>query len=94
MTANDSDVDSNLNPRSVVINQQPANGSVSVAADTGSVIYTPREGFAGIDRFVYQVCDTGLDRLADTVADNLCQSAAVYVAVQSQWRLLLPMVGR
>ena len=93
-TGNDGDVDGNLNPRSVVISQQPVNGSVSVAAETGSESYTPREGFAGIDRFVYQVCDTGLDRQADTLADNLCQRAAIYVTVFPQWRLMLPLVGR
>lgn len=36
------------------IDQQPANGTVSVAPD-GKITYTPNPGFAGTDEFVYRI---------------------------------------
>ncbi|BAP57350.1 hypothetical protein THII_3053 [Thioploca ingrica] len=56
---NDSDPEGQLDPRSVTINTQASHGKVVVNSD-GSVSYTPNPGFtAGIDTFIYQVCDKG-----------------------------------
>ncbi|HEX6383696.1 MAG TPA: Ig-like domain-containing protein, partial [Anaerolineae bacterium] len=79
--SNDTDVDGNLDPASVSIARQPANGTVSVDANTGAITYQPAADFNGVDSFRYQVCDTGLDGNAATVADNLCATAVVTVAV-------------
>ena len=68
---NDSDPDNNLNPRTVTIVSNPANGTVRVNPD-GTVVYTPNPGFTtGTDTFVYQVCDT----------TGLCDTATVTVTV-------------
>jgi hypothetical protein len=39
------------------ISEDPSNGATTVNAD-GTVTYTPNPGFAGVDTFRYQVCDT------------------------------------
>src|SRR5205823_2703358 len=57
VTANDFDVDGNLDPTTVTITSRPASGTASVLAG-GVVLYTPAADFNGTDRFVYQVCDT------------------------------------
>ncbi|MBW4497948.1 MAG: tandem-95 repeat protein, partial [Oscillatoria princeps RMCB-10] len=63
---NDSDPDNNLDPSSVTITAQPANGTVSVNPD-GSITYTPNPGFTtGTDTFTYQVCDSGNPVSCDT----------------------------
>ncbi|MBI1277849.1 MAG: tandem-95 repeat protein [Anaerolineaceae bacterium] len=62
---NDTDSDGNLNPASTAVVSDPANGSVTNNND-GTFVYTPNNGFSGIDSFTYQVCDT----------TNLCSAAA------------------
>ncbi|MEN7549384.1 Ig-like domain-containing protein [Rapidithrix thailandica] len=37
--------------------EAPANGSVEIL-ENGQFIYTPKRGFEGTDRFIYQVCNT------------------------------------
>jgi gliding motility-associated-like protein len=54
--ANDSDIDGELDPSSVVVLSGPSNGTASVNPD-GSITYTPNPNWFGTDSFVYQVCD-------------------------------------
>ncbi len=56
--ANDSDGDGDLDEGSVIITQQPNNGTVVVNVD-GTITYTPNGDFTGTDAFQYQVCDDG-----------------------------------
>jgi VCBS repeat-containing protein len=57
--ANDTDPDGDetLDPTSVTIVDQPANGTVTVNPETGVVTYTPNENFNGTDSFTYTVAD-------------------------------------
>jgi hypothetical protein len=71
VVGNDFDVDGNLDPTTVTIVSQPANGTVGVDPVTGAVTYTPEADFNGLDTFSYQVCDT----------DGLCDVADVTVNV-------------
>jgi CshA-type fibril repeat protein len=58
VTANDTDLDGTIDPTSVVITTQPANGTLSVDPITGDVTYTPNPDFAGpTDSFEYTVQD-------------------------------------
>ncbi|MEZ0497979.1 Ig-like domain-containing protein [Sphingomonas sp. IW22] len=52
--ANDKDADGDALKASVKTG--PSNGTLSLAAD-GSFVYTPKDGFSGIDKFVYTVSD-------------------------------------
>ena len=65
VTTNDIDSDGNLNPASATVVSGPSNGSLTNNGD-GSFVYTPNNGFSGLDGFTYQVCDT----------TNLCSGAA------------------
>lgn len=57
VVANDRDVDGGtINPASVVITQAPRAGT-AVANANGTVTYTPRRNFTGIDYFYYTVAD-------------------------------------
>jgi gliding motility-associated-like protein len=67
---NDYDEDGTINPESVVIIEEPFNGTVVVNAD-GTVTYTSDIDYIGDDTFVYQVCDN----------DGLCDTATVTVIV-------------
>ncbi|WP_189342910.1 Ig-like domain-containing protein, partial [Ulvibacter litoralis] len=68
---NDTDVDNNIDPTSVTIATQPANGTVSVDPITGEVTYTPDPDFNGTDSFEYTVCDEGSPALCDTAVVNV-----------------------
>ena len=57
VTANDTDLDDGLDLATVVITQQPANGTLTVNATTGRVTYTPNLGFYGTDTFRYTIKD-------------------------------------
>jgi alpha-tubulin suppressor-like RCC1 family protein len=72
--ANDAsgNVGTDLDPSSLRITEQPANGTVTVNAD-GTVTYTPNAGFTGTDVFEYTVCDTG--------DPAICQTGTVTVTV-------------
>jgi uncharacterized protein YjiK len=48
----------------------PSNGSL-VDNGGGSFEYTPNPGFAGIDSFVYEVCDSGSSSLCDTATVSI-----------------------
>ncbi len=68
--SNDSDVDGDINPATLSIAVQPANGTATVNADA-TITYTPNANFNGTDTFTYQVCD----------ATNLCDTATVTFTV-------------
>lgn len=67
---NDIDPDNNLDPSSLRITQNPANG-VAIVASTQGITYTPNAGFSGTDTLTYEVCDT----------TNLCDTALVTITV-------------
>ncbi|WP_197505836.1 tandem-95 repeat protein [Urechidicola croceus] len=68
--SNDTD-DGTIDPTSVTEITPPANGSISIDPVTGEIIYTPNEGFIGVDSFEYQVCDN----------DGQCDTATVTITV-------------
>ncbi len=68
--ANDGDVENSLDPSTVIVTNDPSNGTVTVNPD-GSINYTPDPDFSGTDSFVYQVCDT----------DGACDTATVTITV-------------
>ncbi len=53
--SNDSDPNDNIDPSTLSIDVQPANGSVTVL--NGVITYTPNDNFNGSDLYEYQVCD-------------------------------------
>jgi hypothetical protein len=55
--SNDSAGAGELDPASLKIITQPADGSATLNAD-GTLSYTPGSGFTGADSLVYQVCNT------------------------------------
>ncbi len=55
--ANDTDVDSTIDPRTIVITSRPGFGILTVS-QTGVVTYTPEAGFRGNDVFRYTVKDS------------------------------------
>lgn len=72
VTANDSDVDGNLNPASASVVSGPSHGSITGNGD-GTFTYTPSPDYHGNDSFIYQVCDS----------DGACSQATVTIAVAS-----------
>jgi hypothetical protein len=56
--ANDDVIDP-LNPTSVTIASAASHGTTSVNQSTGSILYTPANGYIGTDSFTYHVADTG-----------------------------------
>ncbi|WP_157632549.1 tandem-95 repeat protein, partial [Cochleicola gelatinilyticus] len=66
VTANDSDIDGNIDPTSVTIVTPPTNGTVTIDPVTGEVTYTPNPDFSGTDTFEYEVCDNGVPVICDT----------------------------
>ncbi|NND08847.1 MAG: tandem-95 repeat protein [Saprospiraceae bacterium] len=59
----------------IVMGEGPDNGMVNVLAD-GTIDYTPNMNFAGIDSFMYVICDS-------IVPAANCDTATVYVTVTS-----------
>lgn len=49
----------NIDPGSISITSQPANGSLTIDYLAGEVTYIPTFGFYGTDSYEYQVCDDG-----------------------------------
>jgi large repetitive protein len=62
---NDTDTEGGINPASVTVTQNPANGTVLVNVN-GTISYTPTAGFIGKDTLIYRVCDNGTPALCDT----------------------------
>jgi large repetitive protein len=65
VTANDTDVDNNLDLNSFTKIDDPINGSI-VFNSNGSYTYTPNPTFSGTDSVHYRVCDLGMPILCDT----------------------------
>ena len=55
--ANDSDSDGTLDPATVTVVSNPANGTTSVNTTTGAITYTPNSNFVGTNTFTYTVKD-------------------------------------
>ena len=54
---NDGDIDSALDPSSLLAITSPTNGQAVVAPTTGTISYTPNKNFTGTDSFTYTVQD-------------------------------------
>ena len=64
-----------LQPGSVTITSQPANGTAAWNTATEQAIYTPRPGWSGIDTFTYRVFDAYGQQLNQTVTINVTPKA-------------------
>ena len=53
---NDVDIDGTIDPASIIVTEQPTQGSLSVETN-GTLLYTPGVNFSGIDSFRYTVGD-------------------------------------
>jgi len=58
------------------ITTQPTNGTLTVDAATGALLYTPTAGYAGADSFVVNVSDSATPALSDTRTVNITVTAA------------------
>ncbi|MCG3209027.1 MAG: hypothetical protein FOGNACKC_02643 [Anaerolineae bacterium] len=67
-SANDSDIDGNLDPSSASVLTGAAHGTVESNGD-GTFTYTPDPNYNGSDSFTYEICDT--DGLCDTATVNI-----------------------
>ena len=74
---NDSDTDGNLNPASVQVTIDPANGSAVGEPATGEITYSPEPNFNGVDSFTYRICDDG------TPLPPRCATASVTITVHA-----------
>ena len=80
VSANDSDVDGNLDLDSLTITNNVDFGEL-VDLGSGTFAYTPTLNFNGQDIFYYNVCDSGQDKDPVTDADDLCDKAMVTIVV-------------
>jgi len=58
VAANDSDIDGNLDPDSLMVIDGPSGGRVDPGPGSGELTYTPFAAFTGIDTFTYRIFDT------------------------------------
>lgn len=70
--SNDYDPNNNLNPASLTIVGEPANGSAYVANNT--IVYLPNGAFQGVDTVTYQICDL-------SSPTPLCSTAQVFFTI-------------
>lgn len=70
--SNDTDVENDIDPGSVMILAGPSNGTATIT--NGVIEYTPDTGFVGQDTIIYQVCDL-------SVPASLCDAASVFIEV-------------
>jgi gliding motility-associated-like protein len=79
---NDTDVDSALDPTTVVIVSGALHGTLVIDPGTGTIKYTPSTGYYGIDSFTYTVRDAGgLISNVATVTITVIQTDVPPVAV-------------
>ena len=57
VTVNDSDIDGTIDITSVKLMSTPTNGTATVNATNGSILYTPDANFHGSDSFTYSIND-------------------------------------
>ncbi|MGF7138326.1 Ig-like domain-containing protein [Roseimarinus sediminis] len=82
---NDFDAEESIDTTSLTVSTAPANGS-TVINDDFTITYTPAPLFAGIDSFVYTLCDGGIPVCCDT--------AMVYVRVINTNQVLMANADR
>ena len=70
--ANDQSCD-DLDTNTIAIVENPTNGTVTIIPGTGSVTYTPDNGFDGTDEFTYRVCNTS----------GICDNAVVTIVIDN-----------
>jgi large repetitive protein len=87
---NDTDIDNNLDPRTVVVTAQPVNGTVTVDPTTGALTYTPNTNFSGKDSLIYRVCDSGNPALCDTAKVFFTVNPAIACDCATQQDLIAP----
>ncbi len=71
--SNDTDCNNNINPATITVTGNPANGFAMVDPQHGNVIYTPNAGFSGTDAFTYRICDQ----------DGACDEARASILVKN-----------
>jgi hypothetical protein len=71
---NDTDCDNNIDPSTVTVITNPANGFTMVDPQNGNILYTPNTGFHGTDTFIYRVCDLS----------GLCDDATVTIVIEGE----------
>jgi len=86
--ANDSDADGVLNPATVMIVDQPSNGTVTIDPLTGAVTYEHDGGVSVSDSFTYTVDDevnatSGIATVTITVGGGSLVSSGLVVALES-----------
>jgi uncharacterized repeat protein (TIGR01451 family) len=64
-----------LQPGSVIVTSQPANGTAAWNAGTEQAIYTPKPGWSGVDTFTYRVFDASGQQLNQTVTITVTPKA-------------------
>jgi hypothetical protein len=64
-----------LQPTSVIITSQPANGTAAWNDATEQAIYTPNPGWSGVDTFTYRVFDAYGQQLNQTVTIDVTPKA-------------------
>ncbi len=62
--ANDTDAEDQINILSLTITDFPDNGTTQISGS--NIIYTPKDGWAGRDSFIYRICDSGRPITCDT----------------------------
>jgi gliding motility-associated-like protein len=62
---NDFDPEDQLDSTSIAVSRVPGNGMVTVT-ENHTIWYEPQPGFAGLDSFIYRVCDLGFPKTCDT----------------------------
>lgn len=65
VTSNDYGFLCTVNPQSIVITKQPANGTLTVNSN-GTITYTPNPGYQGLDDFDYRICSKEYINTCDT----------------------------
>ena len=71
---NDSDPNDSIDPSTLTIYSNPANGTVSINTNN-EIVYTSNTNFTGFDEFTYVICDQGIP------CYPLCDTAKVTVEV-------------
>ncbi len=78
LLANDSDLETTLDPWSLELLQEPAHGTWFWDGDAAALSYTAASEYLGPDSLLYRICDLGFPLPA------LCDSAWVRIAVEPQ----------
>ena len=79
--SNDLDLDGTIDPSSVTITSEPADGELSVHPTTGTVTYTPDPGTCGLDGFRYTVNDDdgATSNEATVTIDVICDDPPIAI---------------